>query len=184
MKPEKVIAGKRVLVVDDEKDVLDTLVELLDMCRLDAASSFSEAKKLLEENPYDIVVLDIMGVDGYELLKIANRRSIPAVMLTAHALSSDNLKRSAEEGAAYYAPKDKMDDIAAFLADVFESIDEGKSTWVRVFERLGGFFDKRFHGTGWREQEKEFWEQRMAHLTPYFQTWKEMEEDQSEENKD
>jgi CheY-like chemotaxis protein len=183
MKPEKVIAGKYVLIVDDEQDVLDTLVELLNMCRLDTASSFSEARKLLGENDYDIAVLDIMGVEGYELLKIANSRGVPAVMLTAHALSSDNLKRSAEEGAAYYAPKDKMDDIASFLADVFEAINEGNSTWVRVFDRLGSFFDKRFHGTGWREQEREFWEQRMAHLAPYFQTLNEMEEDQSETNK-
>ena len=94
MKPEKIIAGKYVLIVDDEQDVLDTLVDILDICKLDTASSFSEAKKLLKENPYDIAVLDIMGVDGYELLKIANSQNIPAVMLTAHALSSDNLKRS------------------------------------------------------------------------------------------
>jgi len=156
MKPEKVIDGRYVLIVDDEQDVLDALVELLDMCRLDTASSFSEAKKLLEENQYDIAVLDIMGVDGYELLKISNSRNIPALMLTAHALSSDNLKRSAEEGAAYYAPKDKINDIASFLADVFESIDEGKSPWIKVFDRLGRFFDKRFYGTHWREEQKEF----------------------------
>ena len=161
MKPEKVIAGKYALIVDDEKDVLDILVELLDMCRLDTASTFGEAKKLLEENQYDIAVLDIMGVNGYELLKIANSRNIPAVMLTAHALSSDNLKRSAEEGAAYYAPKDKMDDIASFLADVFEALDEGKSPWTRMLDRLGGFYDKKFHGTHWREQEKEFYEKIM-----------------------
>jgi CheY-like chemotaxis protein len=164
---EKVIAGKYVLIVDDEQDVLDTLVELLDMCKLDTASSFTEAKRLLEENQYDIAILDIMGVDGYELLKIANTRKIPAFMLTAHALSSDNLKRSAEEGAAYYAPKDKMDDIATFLADVFEAIDEGKSTWGRMFDRLGGFFDKRFHGIDWREQEKEFWKEKIEKLPRY-----------------
>ena len=156
MKPEKIIAGKYVLIVDDEQDVLDTLVELLDMCRLDTALSFEEAEKLLLENQYDIAVLDIMGVDGYELLKVANGRNIPALMLTAHALSSDNLKRSAEEGAAYYAPKDKMDDIATLLADVFEAIDEGKSTWARMFDRLGGFFDKRFHGTDWRQQMEDY----------------------------
>jgi CheY-like chemotaxis protein len=158
MKPEKVIAGKYVLIVDDEKDVLDILVELLDMCRIDTASTFGEAKKLLEENQYDITILDIMGVDGYALLKIANSRHIPALMLTAHALSSDDLKRSAEEGAAYYAPKDKIEDIALFLADVFEALDEGKSPWARMFDRLAGFFDKKFHGTDWREQEKEFYE--------------------------
>ena len=158
MKPEKVIAGKYVLIVDDEKDILDTLVELLDKCRLDTASSFSEAKMLLEKNQYDIAILDIMGVDGYEQLKIANSHNIPSVMLTAHALSSDNLKRSAEEGAAYYAPKDKIDDIVLFLADVFAALDEGKSPWARMFDRLGGFYDKKFHGTDWREQEKEFYE--------------------------
>ena len=156
MKPEKAIAGKYVLIVDDEQDVLDTLVELLDMCKLDTASSFGEAKKLLEENQYDIAVLDIMGVDGYELLKIANSRNIPAVMLTAHALSSDNLNRSAEEGAAYYAPKDKMDEIAAFLADVFEAIDEGISPWEKFLFRLDRYFNKKFHGTDWREKVMEY----------------------------
>ena len=92
MKPEKALAGKYVLIVDDEQDVLDTLVELLDMCRLDTAASFSEAKSLLEENDYDIAVLDIMGVDGYELLKVANGRNIPALMLTARSacISSDS----------------------------------------------------------------------------------------------
>ena len=161
MKAEKVISGKYVLIVDDEQDVLDTLVELLDMCKLDTASSFSEAKKLLEENKYDIAVLDIMGVDGYGLLKIANSCNIPALMLTAHALSSDNLMRSAAEGAAYYAPKDKIEDIAAFLADVFEAIDEGKSTWGKMFDRLGSFYDKRFHGTHWREDQAEYWENKL-----------------------
>ena len=183
MKPEKVIAGKYVLIVDDERDVLDTLVELLDMCRLDTASTFVEGKELLEKNQYDIAVLDIMGVDGYELLKIANRRFIPAVMLTAHALSRDNIKRSAEEGAAYYAPKDKINDIADFLADVFEAINEGKSPWEKLFQRLAAFYDKRFHGTQWREQEHEFWEQRMAHLAPYYQYLTEMRENQSEVKK-
>ena len=161
MKAEKVIAGKHILIVDDEKDVLDILIELLDMCKLDTASTFDDAKKLLEENEYDIAVLDIMGVDGYELLKIANSRNIPAVMLTAHALSSDHLKRSAEEGAAYYAPKDKINDIALFLADVFEALDEGKSPWIRMLERLGRFYDIKFHGTNWREQQKTYFEKIM-----------------------
>jgi DNA-binding response OmpR family regulator len=136
MKPEEVIAGKYVLVVDDEQDVLDTLIEILDMCRLDTASSFSEAEKLLRENPYDITVLDIMGVNGYELLKIAKSQNIPALMLTAHASSSDSLNRLAEGGAAYYAPKDKMHELDIFLADVFQAIDEGKNSWEKSLERL------------------------------------------------
>ena len=50
MTPEQIIEGKRVLVVDDEKDILETLVELLDICKIDTASSFEEAKNKIEEN--------------------------------------------------------------------------------------------------------------------------------------
>ena len=168
MKTEEIIEGKRVLVVDDEKDVLEILVTLLKDCKVDAASSFEEAKKMIEENDYDIAVLDIMGVNGYELLRIANTRKIPAVMLTAHALTSESLKRSAEEGAAYFAPKDRIEDIPHFIADVFEAIQKQKSPWDRMFKRLGGFYDKAFRGPDWREKEKEFWEKKIKETFPYF----------------
>jgi CheY-like chemotaxis protein len=155
-----IVEGKRVLIVDDEKDVLDTLTELLEMCSLDAASSFEQGKELLENNYYDVAVLDIMGVKGYELLEIANSRDIPALMLTAHALSEEHLKESAEKGAAYYAPKDRITDIALFVADVLEAREKKKNVWTKWFDRLGGFFDKRFGGTDWREKEKDFWEKK------------------------
>jgi CheY-like chemotaxis protein len=159
---EKIIEGKRILLVDDEKDVLESLIALLDMCKLDTASSFEEAKTMLENNYYDLAILDIMGVDGYELLKIANSYKIPSLMLTAHALSSDNLKRSADEGAAYYAPKDEIANISKFVTDVFEAIESGKSTWQKMFDRLGSFYDKKFKGTDWREKEKEYWEKKLG----------------------
>lgn len=167
MKTDQIIKGKRVLVVDDEKDILETLVDLLDICKIDTASSFEEAKKMIEENDYHIVILDIMGVNGYELLKIANSRKTPALMLTAHALSSESLKRSAEEGAAYYAPKDELANIKDFVADVLTSIEKGKSTWQKMFDRLGSYYDTRFHGTDWREKEKKFWEEKMSRNFPY-----------------
>jgi len=157
----EMIQGKRILIVDDEQDVLDSLAALLQMCKLDAALSFEQGKKFLEENDYDVAVLDIMGVKGFELLEIANHRGIPALMLTAHGLSEENLRRSAEEGAAYYAPKEEMANIAAFVADVLEAVNKNKSPWIKWFERLGRFYDKRFGGKEWREKEKEFWEKRI-----------------------
>ena len=167
MDPKKIIQGKWVLIVDDEKDVLDILVELLDMCRVDTALSFEEGKRLLEENDYDVAVLDIMGVKGFDLLEVARKRSIPALMLTAHALSEENLKKSAEEGASYYAPKDEMSRIAQFVADVVEAREKKKNPWSRWYSRLGGFYDKRFHGTDWREKEKEFWEKKLKEIPFY-----------------
>ena len=61
MDTEKIIRGRKVLIVDDEKDILDSLTELLELCKIDRASSFEEAKDYLEQYDYDIVVLDIIG---------------------------------------------------------------------------------------------------------------------------
>lgn len=163
METKKMLQGKTVLIVDDEPDILDTLTELLSAAMIDRASTFEEAKSLLETEHYDIVVLDIMGVDGFELLKIANERDIPALMLTAHALNRESLKKSAEEGASYYVPKDEMHKIDVFVTDVLEAKEKGKNPWARWFDRLGSFFDesKHFSGPNWRGQHKKFWDERL-----------------------
>ena len=165
MDVKKMIERKRVLIVDDEQDVLDSLVELLDMCRLDTALSFDEGKRLMEENEYDVAVLDIMGVDGFKLLEIANQRGIPALMLTAHALSEENLKQSAEKGASYYAPKDEIERIELFVADIIEAREKKKNVWVKCLERLGSYYDSRFTGPNWREKEKAFWDKKLKEMT-------------------
>ena len=157
MDPKHILKGKRVLIVDDEEDILEFLVELLDMCKIDTASTFEEAKELLEKNFYQITVLDIMGVRGYELLDIAKRRDIPALMLTAHAISKDNLKKSFEMGASFYVPKDEINNIAVFLADILEAREKNKNVFVRWYERLSGFCDRRF-GPNWKDEDPEFWD--------------------------
>jgi DNA-binding NtrC family response regulator len=161
MATDKILRGKRVLIVDDEPDVLELLVELLDMCKIDTATTFEEGKRLLETEFYDIAVLDIMGVKGFELLEVANAHGIPALMLTAHALTREALKESAERGASYFAPKDEISHIDVFLADVLEAREKKKNPWVRWFDRLASFYDKRFTGPNWREQEREFWDKKL-----------------------
>lgn len=157
MSKKNILKGKRLLLVDDEPDVLDSLVEILDNSKLDTATSFKEAKKLLETQYYDLAVLDIMGVDGFELLNIANNNKISALILTANALSEESLKKSAKEGAAYFVPKDRMADIDVYIADVFAALEKNQNPWDRWFHKLGGVMDRRFHGISWREDEKDFW---------------------------
>jgi len=164
MDVRKVIGRKWILIVDDEQDVLDSLVELLDICRIDTAQSFDEGKRLLEENDYDVAILDIMGVDGFRLLDIANQRNIPALMLTAHALSEESLKQSAEQGASYYAPKDEIEHIDLFVADIIEAVDKKKNVWVKWLERLGSYYDSRFTGPNWREKDKAFWDKKLEQM--------------------
>jgi len=84
-------------------------------------------------------------------------------MLTAHALDKESLKKSAEEGASYYVPKEEIGKIDVFVADVIEAREKNKNPWVRWFERLGAFFDKKenFSGPNWREQDKKFWDEKL-----------------------
>ena len=164
MEDINILKGKKVLIVDDEPDVLATLVELLDMCIVDPAHSFADAKELLEKNTYDIAILDIMGVRGYELLETANQRGIPAAMFTAHALSPDDLVKSIKGGARAYIPKEKMPEITTYIADFLKDHQEGKKHrgW---FSRLKPFFNKQF-GIGWIAQHKDLLKKYDAFLYP------------------
>ena len=101
--------------------------------------------------------MDIMGVDGYELLEIANRRKVIAVMLTAHALSPQDTVKSYKEGAASYIPKEEMTNIVTFLNDILEAKEKGKNFWWRWYDRLASYYDNKF-GPEWQEHDKEFWE--------------------------
>ena len=147
---------KRLLIVDDEPDILETLEELLPMCDVVKASSFEEAKDLLEVQYFDIAVLDIMGVDGYKLLEIANKRKVMTVMLTAHALSPEETVKSYKNGAAYYVPKGKMSEITTYLNDILEAKEQGKKLWSRWLDRFALYYDERF-GPDWKDTEKDFW---------------------------
>ena len=130
MSETKILEGKKLLIVDDEPDVVETIKGLLDMCNIDTATDFETGEKLLNRNKYDIAVLDIMGVNGYELLEIANKKGVPALMLTAHALSPDNFAKSISGGAKAYIPKEKMNEIAIFLREKF------KSCWFPNFQTI------------------------------------------------
>lgn len=157
MAEKNLLAGKRILVVDDEGDILEILEELLSMCEVVTAPSFEAAKALLESEDFDMAVLDIMGVDGYALLEIAKQKKIPAAMLTAHAFTPKNLVRSIKQGAVSYIPKEEISNIANFLEDILQARKAGRSPWEPWQERLpSSYFEKRW-GAAWRDTEDEFW---------------------------
>jgi CheY-like chemotaxis protein len=149
----RLLQDKTILIVDDEPDVLDTIAEQLDMCRVHKAKDYDTALQLLASYTFDIVILDIMGVNGFELLKNSVSRGFPTVMLTAHALTPEALKKSIKFGAVSFLPKEKMPGIESYLEDVV--LGSGKSAWEKLFDKLGSFFNQRF-GPDWKERDAFF----------------------------
>jgi DNA-binding NarL/FixJ family response regulator len=147
------LKDKVVLIVDDEPDILEAVEEELDMCIISKAQDYDTALQYLISYNYDIVILDIMGVNGFELLKKAVSRGFPAVMLTAYAVSPESLKKTIKLGAVSFLPKDKIAELRSFLEDVV--LGGGKPVWQKVFDKLGGYFQKRF-GSDWKEKDQFF----------------------------
>jgi DNA-binding response OmpR family regulator len=151
--PSSILIGKRILVVDDEPDILSVVEgEILFACpdcMIDKATSYKEAHQLLDSHSYDLVILDIMGVNGFELLGIAVNKGFRVAMLTAHALSPEALKKSHDLGARAYLPKDEIGQLVPFLEDIMRY--EYKAGWNRLMQKLEGYFDSQFEDN-WKSQ--------------------------------
>jgi DNA-binding response OmpR family regulator len=154
------ILGLRILAVDDEPDILETIVDVLEGATVDCARSYQEAMSLLNLDEtgimYDFAILDIMGVDGMELLAETTKRKLPTVMLTAHAMNPETLRASMSGGALSYLPKEELANLDVHIGDVLEALERGQSTWERLFDRIGSFFERAF-APGWRKDDPEFW---------------------------
>jgi DNA-binding NtrC family response regulator len=153
MSSESPLKDKLILVVDDEPDVLETVEEHLDGCQVHKAKDYDTALQYILSYTYDVVILDIMGVNGFDLLRSSVSRGFPTVMFTAHALSPESLKKSIKLGAVSFLPKEKISELRSHLEDVV--LGGGESVWQKLFERMGSYFNKKF-GPDWKEKDKFF----------------------------
>ncbi|MDX9788047.1 MAG: response regulator [Desulfobacterales bacterium] len=82
---------EKILLVDDEKDFLDIMSERMSARDMEVttASSALDAIKLIENQSYDAVVLDLMmpEMDGLQALKAIKekRPELQIILLTGHA---------------------------------------------------------------------------------------------------
>ena len=153
---ESFLKGKHILAVDDEVDILETIEEILEESKVDTARDYKSASQKIKERKYDLAILDIMGVDGLQLLAEAVQREIPTVMLTAHAISPDTLMESIQKGAISYLPKESLADLDDLLNALLAAFHHGEPPWKLLFDKLGDFFDERF-GSDWKEKNRDFW---------------------------
>lgn len=101
----------RVLLVDDEEELVSTLAERLTIRGIDAdwAVICNDALKLTETESYDIAVLDVKmpKLSGIELKKKLQEKwpSMKFIFITGHGSEKDYREGMAEAGAEYYLVK-------------------------------------------------------------------------------
>ncbi|MGO9567467.1 MAG: response regulator, partial [Desulfomonilaceae bacterium] len=158
MTTSQILQDKLVLAVNEEEDVLEIIEEELSFetvnVTVHAATTFEIARQYLVSYTYDLALLDIWGIRGFDLLEIAHNANIPVVILTTSMFSIEDLRKSVEFGARACLPLEKLGSLIPFLEDVLK-LDQ-QSAWERVFDQVGNLFTKRF-GSDWRKSQIEFW---------------------------
>lgn len=155
VKEMKILEEKRILVVDDEPDILETASAILSSSKVVTASNFNEASALIASEPFDLVILDIMGINGFALLEACRERKLPAAMLTAHAINVESLNVAVKLGAVSFLPKDTLYLLPELVAEILEGLERGQTHWEKLFVRLETFFKERL-GVVWEEDKSKF----------------------------
>ena len=124
---EGLLAGVRVLVVEDEDDTRELLVTALEQCgaQVTSAPSAADALATFDRRPPDVLVSDLAmpDEDGFSLIRKVRSReagqggAVPAAALTAYARTEDRI-RALSAGFQKHLPKpiDPSDLIAAVAA--------------------------------------------------------------------
>ena len=101
---------RRMLIVEDERDICDCLEQFFSSRGFSVASAFSgeDALKLLEERTADVILLDILlpGVSGLEVLKRAKQLRPGARIIMVTSVDQDDVRAQARRyGASAYITK-------------------------------------------------------------------------------
>jgi len=124
--------GFKLLVIDDEKDLLDFLTRVLTDAGYEVRTAVNgpEGLTLAQQDPPDLVLLDIMmpRMDGWEVLRILKSlprvSHIPVVMLTAKA-DPQSRWDGWQEGAVDYITKPfTLEDLKLRLDEILAQVGE------------------------------------------------------------
>jgi PAS domain S-box-containing protein len=103
--PDPALAGIRILIIDDDLGVCQSLRDLLTQegCEVIVATRGREGLRRLDEHQFDLVLSDVVmpELDGYDVFMEAKEKhpDVPVVLMTAFQFDKDHvIKRSKIEG--------------------------------------------------------------------------------------
>jgi len=109
------MAQERILIVDDDALILESISELLRLegYQVEAASVPEQALKMLDDGKYNLLLTDVNmpNVNGFELLKVVKRKhpETAVVLITGYG-TIENAVEAIKMGAVHYVTKPIIDD--------------------------------------------------------------------------
>jgi len=128
----------KVLLVDDEKDFIESLAERLQLRDFDVTTALNgiDAINLVQEKDYDVIVLDVKmpGKDGIETLKEIKKTTqlSQIIMLTGNA-TVESAIQGMKLGAYDYIMKPTVtEDLIALINKAYKIVEEQKERISRA----------------------------------------------------
>ncbi len=142
---ESILNHKKLLLVDDESAFLDVFEELLlDACpdiMIDKATDYYRATEFLNQNYYDLVVLDIVGVRGFDLLETAVAKNFRVAVFTGYT-NPLAIFKSHNIGAAAFLPKEKLPEVIPLLE--YAMRHDNEAGWDGLVHKMNEYYIKKF----------------------------------------
>jgi DNA-binding NtrC family response regulator len=116
------IPPKRILIVDDNEVVLETIREFLsEAYTVDGATSASMALESLRKNPPDLILLDVRmpGVDGLTLLGVLRRLglTLPVIVMTGYDSTETAAEATRHRATDYLVKPVDLRELDRIIAD-------------------------------------------------------------------
>lgn len=146
----QILEGKRILVVDNEREVLGRVAEALAASVVVTVGNVDEARPLIATESFDLAILDTVGANGCALLKDCHANKLPAAMLTARQIEVTRLNLALKRGAMSFFPKDELQRLPETVAELLERVEKGKTYSAKLFRLLGSVFKEL-----WRAMDEE-----------------------------
>lgn len=143
--------GVRILIVDDEEVVLESLKRIVERGGYDCfvARGAMEALRILEENQVDIVISDIKmpGMDGMELLREikAHFPDVDALMMTGFD-TKETFVQVIEAGATDFIAKPfHQDELLAKIKRIVRERElKAELLYLSIHDSLTGLYNRRY----------------------------------------
>ena len=123
---------KKILVVDDEEDILDFVSKVLSDAgyKVYTAKEADDGLKILKKEKINLLLLDIMlpQIDGWEIIKIMKAdeklKKVPVAMLTARVDSHDKIIGLREGAVDYLCKPFTADELLNRVNDIFKYMNK------------------------------------------------------------